>query len=92
MIAGILRSALVSLVTLLNGDGELGFSALFTLNVLLIVPIFLVAGIALSFIIEHFAVTFKSMMWSYGIVGAVIAMILYALIVKQGWQDRKSVV
>ncbi len=86
MIAGILLSALVSLVTLLNGDGELGFSALFTLNVLLIVPIFLVAGIALSFIIEHFAVTFKSMMWSYGIVGAVIAMILYALIVKQGWQ------
>ncbi|CEA00248.1 hypothetical protein BN1050_00537 [Metalysinibacillus saudimassiliensis] len=86
MIAGILLSALISLVTLLNGDGSMGFSALFTLNVLLVVPIFLVAGIALSFVIEHFAVTFKSMMWSYGIVGAVIAMVLYTLIVRGNWE------
>lgn len=86
MIAGILLSALISLVTLLNGDGSMGFSTLFTLNVLLVVPIFLVAGIALSFVIEHFAVTFKSMMWSYGIVGAVIAMVLYTLIVRGNWE------
>ena len=81
IIAGVALSLLLTLINVLTINDET-FSMYLTLNVLIVVPLFLVFGIALAFVIERYAKDEKGKLWGYGIIGAVVSAVLYLTLVK----------